>query len=56
LKLTVDIVELMMKSKKKVLGRFYGSFLRNIIGGGHRFSNLFKGGHLKKVWETLLYT
>ena len=50
LKLTLDILELTMKSKKKSLGVFISSFLRNLVGGGHKFFNLFKGGLLKKSW------
>ena len=48
MKLTLDVLELKMKSKKKVLGCFNGSFLRNLVGGGHSFFIFFKGGLLKK--------
>ena len=37
-----------MKSKKKVLGALNGSFLSNLVEGGHRFFNFTKRGHLKK--------
>ena len=43
LKLTLDILWLMMKSKKKVLSGFSGSVLRNIVVGGHRFFISLKG-------------
>ena len=37
-----------MKSKrKKVLGVFKDSFLRNVLGGGHRFFNFIKEGLVK---------
>ena len=39
-----------MKSKKKVLGDFNGSFLRNLIRGGHSSFNFFKGGLLIKIF------
>ena len=55
LKLTLDILELIMKRKKKVLGVFNGSFISNPVGGGYRFFNFLKGGLLKKNWETLHY-
>ena len=48
LKLTLSIQELMIKSKKKVLGVFNGSFLSSLVGGGHGFFNFFKRGLLKK--------
>ena len=44
--LTLDILELLMKSKKKVLDAFNGSFLSNLVDGV--FFNFFKGCHLKK--------
>ena len=50
LKLTLDILELMTKSKKKVIGGFNGSFLRNLVGGGHSSFNFFKRGLLKKIF------
>ena len=51
LKLTLDILVLQMKSKKKVLGALNGS----LVGGGNSLFNFFKGGNLKKkVWETLV--
>ena len=48
LKLTLDILELLIKSKKKVLVGFNGSVLSNLVEGGYRFFNFSKGGHLKK--------
>ena len=38
-----------MKIKKeKVLSVFYGSFLSNLVEGGHGFFYFFKEGHLQK--------
>ena len=51
LKLTLDVVELMMISKNKkikVWGGFYGSFWVISVQGGGSFFNFFKGGQLKK--------
>ena len=42
LKLTLDI-------KKKVLGVFNGSFLRNLVGGGHSFLFLKRGLYEKSL-------
>ena len=53
LKLTIDILDLMMKSikkKLKVLGCYNGSFLKR----GHRFVSCFKEGLLIKKMKNLL--
>ena len=42
----------MMNSKKKVLGVFYGSFLRNLVGGSKVFVNSEKLGLLQKSFGT----
>ena len=42
MKLTLDILELMIKSK---INFFNCSFLSNLLGGGHSFFNIFKEGH-----------
>ena len=47
LKLRLDILELMMKSKKKrILG-----FLINLVRGGHSVFKFFKGSVLVKTLE-----
>ena len=43
LKLTLDILELMIKNKKKVLGGFNGSYLRNLVGWALSFVISQKG-------------
>ena len=53
--LKLDILKLMMKRKKKVLGVFDGSYLSNLVRVRHRFFIFFKGSLLslkKTVWET----
>ena len=55
-KLALDILELQMKSKKKVLGIAYGSLLLILLKGAMAFLNSLKGAICKKVWETLMYT
>ena len=45
LKLTLDILELQMKNKKK---RSWVFFWSNLFEGGYGFLNFFKGGHLQK--------
>ena len=47
MKLTLDILELMIK-RKKVLDGFNGDFLRNLVEGGYSFFIFFKEGLLKK--------
>ena len=55
LKFTLDILELQMKSKKKVLDVLNGSFLSSLVGGDNILFNFFRGGNLKKkVWKTLI--
>ena len=48
-KLALDILELMTKSKKKVLGIFNGSFLSNLVGGGHLFNFFLRGPFEKSL-------
>ena len=38
----------MIKSKKKVLGVFKVSFLRNLVGAGHSLLKFIQGGLMKK--------
>ena len=48
LKLTLDILELLIKSKKM-------SGKNNFVGGGNILFSFFKGGNLKKkVWGTMV--
>ena len=48
LKLTLDVIELQTKSKKRSKVFLNGSFLSSLVGGGNSLFNIFKGGHLKK--------
>ena len=48
LKLTLDILELLMKSKKNLRCFLNGSFLSSFVGGGHSFFNFIKGDNWKK--------
>ena len=52
LNLTLNILELMIKSKKRVLSAFNGSFLSILVKGVHRFFNL-RGFSKKKFWKPL---
>ena len=45
-----------MRSKKKVLGSFNGSFLRNLVGGGNSFFIFFKEGLLKNSSKLIFVT
>ena len=40
LKLTIDIIELIIKAKKNNIGFFNVSFLSNLVGRSHSFFNL----------------
>ena len=41
-----------MKSKKKVLGAFNGSFLSDHVKAGHNFFYLYKGPIIKKFGKS----
>ena len=43
LKITIDILEFIMKSIKKVFNVFNGIFLRSCVRGGHSFFIFLKG-------------
>ena len=55
LKLTLDFLELMVMSKKKVLSIIKGSFFTNLVGGGYRLFYFFKCGlmiiNIGKPWS-----
>lgn len=53
LKLTLYIVQLLIKRKKKKTKVFCLIFLFSLFEKGHSFYNTFKGGYLKKKIETL---
>ena len=48
MKLTLDILELMVKRKKKVLGVCKGGFFRNLVVGDHSVFYYIKWEFIKK--------
>ena len=53
LKLTLGILEFMIKIKIKDLGDFYSNFFEKSVRGGHSLTHSIMETFWKKVWETL---